>query len=191
MTHKEALQSLLAGNARFAAGTALKPNQDQKRRAEIATGQHPIAIVVSCSDSRLAPEIVFDQGLGDLFVVRTAGEVTDNVALASIEYAAEHLRVPLIVVLGHQHCGAVAAACENHDMPGHLNELLAPIKESVSAAKAKAGDLADNASKANVARIVSQLKNSEPILSHLVKENKLEIAGAYYNLDSGIVSLTE
>jgi len=189
MNHKQILESLLAGNQRFAANAAEKPNQDQKRRAETASGQHPAAIIVSCSDSRIPPEIIFDQGLGDLFVVRTAGEVTDNVALGSIEYAAEHLRVPLIVVLGHQRCGAVAAACENHDMPGHLNALLAPIKESVSAAKAMAGDLADNATKANVARIVSQLKNSEPLLAHLVKENKLQITGAYYSLDTGLVSL--
>lgn len=189
MNFNQTLQALLAGNNRFTSGAAIKPNQDQKRREEIAAGQHPIAIIVTCSDSRLCPEIIFDQGLGDLFVVRTAGEVLDDAGLGSIEYAADHLHVPLLVVLGHQNCGAVKAACDGNNLPGHLNSLTSFIRPAVEQAKKQEGDLLDNAIKENIKNIVSQLKNSEPILAHLVKENKLEIIGAYYSLNSGAVSL--
>ena len=115
MTSEQALQTLLDGNKRFVAGQARHPNQSSERLAEVTRGQRPIAIVVSCSDSRIPPEIVFDQGLGDIFVVRTAGHVLDDAALASIEYAAEHLHVPLAVALGHQDCGAVKAAVGGGD----------------------------------------------------------------------------
>lgn len=190
MTSGQILQTLLDGNSRFTSGAAIKPNQDKKRREEIAAGgQHPFAIVVTCSDSRVVPELIFDQGLGDLFVVRAAGHVLDDAGLASIEYAAEHLRVPLIVVLGHQRCGAVQAALESAEAPGRLGALVSAIKPAVDTAKTQAGDLLDNAVKANAANVVDQLKISEPILAHLVKEEKLKVVGAYYNLDSGKVKI--
>lgn len=188
---KEILQKLLDGNTRFVAGTPERPRQNIKRRAEISEHQTPEAIILSCSDSRVAPEILFDQGLGDLFVIRTAGQVIDNAVLGSIEYGAEHLHVSLIVVLGHKRCGAVKAACAGGDLPGHLNSLTFPIKAAIENAKKQAGDLLDNSVKENVRSIVKQLQNSEPILSHLVSENKLTIVGAYYDLDSGAISMVE
>lgn len=187
----QTLQKLLDGNSRFVAGTSDHPRQNLKRRAAIAEHQTPEAIIVSCSDSRVAPEIIFDQGLGDLFVVRTAGQVIDNVALASIEYGAEHLHAPLLVVLGHKRCGAVQAAVDGGNLTGHLSSLTQPIKAAVETAKTQSGDLLDNSVKENVHLIIKQLQNSEPILSHLVKDNKLTIVGAYYDLDTGAVSLVE
>lgn len=187
----QTLQKLLDGNSRFVAGTPERPRQNLKRRAEIAEHQAPEAIILSCSDSRVAPEILFDQGLGDLFVIRTAGQVVDNVPLASIEYGAEHLKVPLIIVLGHKRCGAVKATVDGGELPGHLHSLTFPIKAAVETVKSHDGDLLDNAIKANVRLIVKQLQNSEPILSHLVKDNKLTVVGAYYDLDTGAVSLVE
>lgn len=188
---QEVLQKLLDGNSRFVAGTPERPRQNMKRRAEIAEAQHPEAIVVACSDSRVAPEILFDQGLGDLFVIRTAGEVCDHVALASIEYAAEHLGSSLILVLGHKRCGAVKATCDGGDHHGHLSQLINAMRNAVENARGQAGDLLDNAVKENVKNVVKQLKTSEPILAKMVNDGKLEVVGAYYDLDSGAVSLVE
>ncbi|MDD2837205.1 MAG: carbonic anhydrase, partial [Methanothrix sp.] len=109
ISSEQALQMLMEGNARFVSGNVIHPDQTADRRSELVSGQHPFAIVVGCSDSRVPPEVVFDQGLGDIFVIRTAGQVMDKVTLASIEYAVEHLNVPLILVLGHDSCGAVTA----------------------------------------------------------------------------------
>ena len=123
ITGAEAMQKLLEGNARYVSGNV--SHQDQyvlERRSELISSQHPFAIVVGCSDSRVPPEAVFDQGLGDIFVVRTAGQVLDNASLGSIEYAVEHLGVPLVVVLGHDNCGAVTAAVKGGEAPGHLEK---------------------------------------------------------------------
>lgn len=188
---KEIIQKLLDGNSRFAAGTAVKPNQNQKRRSELTSAQHPEAIVLSCSDSRVAPEIIFDQGLGDLFIIRTAGHVIDDIALASIEYAAEHLHVSVIIVLGHKSCGAVKATIDGHELPGHLNSLTKAIAPAVESALNQDGDLFENAIKNNIKDTVAKLKSSEPILAELVKNNKLTVVGAYYDLDSGAVSIVE
>ena len=147
---KQTLADLLAGNARFVAGQPLHTRQNAARLSEVASGQKPSAIMVSCSDSRVAPEIIFDQGLGDLFVVRTAGQVVDDVALASIEYAVEHLGTALIIVLGHKRCGAVSAAVADGEAHGHLNALIDKIKPAVEQAKAMPGDALDNAVRAHV-----------------------------------------
>ncbi|MDP1709438.1 MAG: carbonic anhydrase [Candidatus Komeilibacteria bacterium] len=189
--NNETMQKLLDGNSRFAAGTAIKPNQNQKRRAELVQAQHPEAIIVSCSDSRVSPEIIFDQGLGDLFVVRTAGHVIDDAVLASIEYAAEHLHTQLIVVLGHKNCGAVKATIDGGELPGHLGGLTKAIANAVETALTQDGDLFVNAVTANINTVVKQLKSSEPILAELVKNNKLDIVGACYDLESGVVGLVE
>ena len=190
MTSEQALQTLLDGNKRFVAGQARHPNQSSERLAElVARGQHPIAIIVSCSDSRIPPELVFDQGLGDIFVVRTAGQVLDDAALASIEYAAEHLHVPLAVVLGHQDCGAVKAAVSGGDAPGHISTLVKRIQPSVTKARAKGGDVLDAAVRIHALSVARQIESSEPILSELVTDGRLKVVGAYYSLASGEVQI--
>lgn len=184
-----ALLALLKGNHRFVNDRPEYPNQGLERRAEIVAGQNPFAIILTCSDSRLSPEILFDQGLGDLFVIRTAGNIVDDIALGSIEYAVEHLKVPLLVVLGHQKCGAVTAAVEGGEAPGHIANIVEKIAPAVEAARSLPGDLTANAINANVSSVVKLLKESEPFLAKAVQEARLEIAGARYDLDSGAVTL--
>jgi carbonic anhydrase len=187
----EALARLKAGNERFVSGQVIHPNASAERRAEVAKGQKPFVIVVGCSDSRVGPEVVFDQGLGDLFVVRTAGNVVDDVALGSIEYAAEHFGVPVIFVLGHTRCGAVAAAVAGGEAPGHVGSIVEKIKPAVEETKGKEGDAVDNAVRANVRNVVSQLRGAGPILSGLVKAGKLRVVGGCYDLDTGKVGMVE
>lgn len=167
----------------------MHPNQSESRRAEVASGQHPMAIIVSCSDSRIPPEIIFDQGLGDIFVVRTAGHVLDDAALGSIEYGAEHLRVPLIVALGHQSCGAVQATVEASQAPGRISALVSRIQPAVLKARAQGGDVLDGAVRIHALSVARQIESTEPILSELVKDGRLKVVGAYYDLASGQVQL--
>jgi carbonic anhydrase len=186
---KEALARLLAGNQRFVLGQQEHPNQTAARRAENANSQNPFAIIVSCSDSRVGPEVVFDAGIGDLFVVRTAGEVVTDVEMASIEYAAEHLGTTLIVVLGHERCGAVAAAIAGGEAPGHLGALITAIKPAVEETKDQPGDHAELAMRAQVKHTVAQLTADSPLLSEPIKAGKLEVVGARYDLDTGKVEI--
>jgi carbonic anhydrase len=183
------LTTLLDGNLRFTQGHPLHNNQDANRRQDVAQGQHPIAIIVGCSDSRVPPEIIFDQGLGDLFVVRVAGNVVDDHALGSIEYAIEHLHVGLVIVLGHDACGAVNAAVAGDVADAHIQSIVTAIQPAVKQARTMPGNLLDNAIDANVRYVVSQLKKSEPILSHEVDAGHLKIVGARYNLATGAVRL--
>ncbi len=191
VTADDALARLKAGNERFVTGKVIHPNADADRRAEVAKGQTPFAVIVGCSDSRVGPEVVFDQGLGDLFVIRTAGNVVDDVALGSIEYAADHLGVPLILVLGHTRCGAVSAVVAGGEAPGHVASVVDKIKPAVDETKGKPGDAVGNAIRANVRHVVNQLRNAAPILSGLVKSGKLRVVGACYDLDTGRVALLE
>src|SRR5437763_742482 len=161
----EAISKLKEGNARYTSGNLQHPGQTTERRTELVKTQHPFATILSCSDSRVPPEIVFDQGLGDLFVVRVAGNIADDAALASMEYAIEHLGPRLIVGLGHERCGAVDAAVKGGEAPGHLGSLITAIAPAVASSKGKPGDRLDNAVRANVARVVEQLRSSEPILA--------------------------
>jgi len=189
----QALQMLMDGNARFASGNATHPNQSEERLSDLVSGQHPFAVVVGCSDSRIPPEIIFDQGLGDIFVIRTAGEVMDNVTIASIEYAVEHLNVPLVLVLGHDGCGAVTAAVNGGEVPGHLNSLVGFIRPAVEEAKAAGSEdqLLENSIDCNVKNVVDEIRTCQPILSEAVEEGNLTIVGACYHLDSGIVEISE
>jgi carbonic anhydrase len=188
----EALARLKAGNQRFIAGKLQHPHQNPKRRAELATGQRPFAIVLGCGDSRTSPEVLFDQGLGDLFVVRVAGNILDDHVLGSIEYAVEHLGAQLIVVLGHQHCGAVEAAKETLkskvEAPAHINSLVTAIQPAVEATRG--ADL-EATIKANVDHVVQSLRSSEPVLKKEVEAGAITVLGAYYDLDSGAVAFTE
>jgi carbonic anhydrase len=185
------MQELHAGNVRYAGGWPTQPRQTRDRRLEIASAQHPFAAVLGCSDSRVPPEIVFDQGLGDLFVVRTAGHVVDHMVLASLEYAVEHLKVPLIVVLGHTRCGAVEAAIEGGEHPGHLHDLVEAIRPAVEAAEDERAHLLDRAVRENVIRVVAELEASRPVLAYLVQEETLSIVGAVYTLETGRVEFVK
>jgi len=182
-----ALGELEAGNRRFVRGEFSQLRRGLERRDQLASGQRPFAVIVGCSDSRVPPELVFDQGLGDLFVVRVAGNVVDDAALASIEYAVEHLGAQTIVVLGHERCGAVKAVVDGGPLGGHMEALAGAIRSAVETAKCQVGvDLLDAAVEANVQRVVKQLSTSRPVLEDQVYGG-LKIVGARYDLDSGKV----
>jgi carbonic anhydrase len=186
-----ALQKLIEGNKRYDAGNFLHPNQTAGRRKEVAKKQKPFAVILSCSDSRVPPEIIFDRGVGDLFIIRVAGNIVNDEVLGSIEYAVEHLGTHLVVVLGHERCGAVDAAVSGGEVPGHIKSIVDAIKTAVEKAKSESGNLLDNAVKENVALVVGQLKSSEPILEHLVQNGDLEIIGGVYDLDDGSVAFSK
>jgi carbonic anhydrase len=191
---------LMEGNARYVSGKATHPNQSAERRTEEASTQHPFAVVVSCSDSRVSPEIVFDQGIGDLFVVRTAGNRLDDLILASVEYAVDHLHCPLVVVLGHERCGAVSAALDaetgaggdhGHDAPAvasHIPALVKALHDAVAEAKGKPGDPVENAVLANIRIVTRDLPVQSPLLAERVKAGKLQVIGLRYDLDTGAVT---
>lgn len=194
VTAEQAISRLVEGNARFASGKVTHPDQSAERRAEVVSSQHPFAVVLSCSDSRIPPEVVFDQGIGDIFVVRTAGQVVDDVALGSIEYAVEHLNVPLIVVLGHDSCGAVKATAQGGKPEGHIGSLVEAIKPAVDEARKKVrsqDQLLNVSIDNNIRNIVKSINSSQPILSEYVKEGKLKVIGARYHLNSGKVETIE
>jgi carbonic anhydrase len=188
LTPHEALTRLADGNARFVSGLALHLNQDSGRRIQVAREQHPIAAVLCCSDSRVPPEIIFDQGIGDLFVVRTAGGVADDLALGSLEYAVDRLGVRLIVALGHQSCMAVAEALRLPSAAGHIDRLVKLIRPAVEKVLNKPGEALENAVRANTELVVELLKNSQPLLSRFIKEKRLHVSGAHYELLSGKVT---
>jgi carbonic anhydrase len=192
-TPDEALKMLMEGNARYVAGEPTYPNQTEDRRTIVARTQHPIAVVVGCSDSRVAPELAFDQGLGDLFVIRVAGNVLDDHAVGSVEYALEELKAPLVVVLGHERCGAVKATLDlsnaGGEAPGHIQSLVKAIQPAVDQAKTQSGDVLDIAVIANVGNAVGQLKNSQPIIQEFVHDQKVRVVGARYDLETGEVAI--
>jgi carbonic anhydrase len=175
---------LLEGNQRFADGKPMRPNQDATRRAALVGGQQPFAAILSCSDSRTAPEIIFDRGLGDLFIVRDAGNVPGPLALESLHYATAHLGTPLILVLGHTNCGAVAATLSGQT--GDIPETAKEIEPAVAKSKSMSGDALDNATSENVRLTVRKLSTWTP-LAEMVKAGNLQIVGAVYHLDSGRV----
>jgi carbonic anhydrase len=187
----DALGRLLTGDKRFVAGKSEEPHGAAliERRHTLARDQKPFAVIVSCSDSRVPPELVFDVTLGDIFVVRTAGEVVDAVALGSIEYAVEHLGTRLIVVMGHQRCGAVSAAVSGATDTGDIPDVLKAILPAIAETKNHAGDPIDNAVRANARDISKRLQGAGPIIAPLVQTGELKIVAAYYSLDTGQVEL--
>jgi len=191
LTAEQAWQRLKDGNERFAQGKATHERQQADRRADVAKGQKPLAVIVCCSDSRVGPEIIFDQGLGDIFVVRTAGNVVDDVGLGSIEYAVEHFGTPLLVVLGHNRCGAVSAAVSGGKLHGHVRAVVEAIQPAVEAVKGQPGDPVENAVRANVRATVKRLESVAPILPARIKAGKLKIIGACYSLDTGRVEVVK
>jgi len=184
----DALRMLLDGNQRFADGKPLHPNQDVARRGVLAGGQQPFAGILSCSDSRTAPEIIFDRGLGDLFIVRDAGNVAGSLAMESLYYTTAHLGTRLIVVLGHSKCGAVAATQSGHG--SEIPDTAKLIDPAVAKAKGMPGDPLDNAIAENVRLNVKALSEWEP-LAKMVQSGQIQIVGAVYNLDTGKVTLLD
>ena len=180
----DALNRLKAGNERFVTSKESASKPVAARRAETAQTQHPFATIVGCADSRTAPEIIFDQGIGDLFVVRTAGNLVDDYALGSIEYAVEHLGVRLIVVLGHERCGAVTAALASSSAPGHVNALVRDIQPAVVATKGKEGDPLANAIHENNAAVAAKIRKQAQ-LGELAAQ--VRVVEGYYDLDTGKV----
>lgn len=182
----DALRKLVAGNQRFVSATQARPDQTIERRMEIAASQKPFAIIVSCSDSRVPPEVIFDQGLGDLFVIRTAGQVVADLEIGSIEYAVEHIGVNLILVLGHERCGAVKATVEGGEAPGSIGSICKLIQPAVDKAKFQGGDVVDGAVKLHVGNVTERIGKS-PIIREGVQSGRVKVMRAYYDLDEGTV----
>jgi carbonic anhydrase len=187
----DALKRVMAGNARYA-GNQPETKDYSAGRAARATAQYPVAAILGCADSRVAPELVFDQGPGDLFVVRVAGNYVNVDNLASLEYSIEVLGAPLVMVLGHTNCGAVSAVVKNAQksapLPGHIFMLVDALQPGVEKSIEQGGDhVLDNAIEANVRFNVERLRRAQPILAQRVKDKKLEIVGAVYELASGRV----
>ena len=185
------MNRLQSGNGRFVSGHPLHPDESVDRIKELKKGQSPFAVIISCSDSRLPPELVFDQGLGDIFSIRTAGNVIGDYELGSIEYAVEHLHCKLIVVLGHENCGAIQAYAtageEKHE--DHIQSLIdyiAAEEEEKMVSKNQRSNI-DTLVIANIRHGVNFLKSSLPILKPLIDKNEVEVIGAYYDLDAGMV----
>jgi carbonic anhydrase len=192
----QVLKLMLDGNKRFASGASTHPRRTPADFKPLATGQSPIACVVACADSRVTPEILFDLGIGELFVIRIAGNYVNGAGTSvkgSIEYAVAELGVSLVMILGHSQCGAVKAAIEHiHDndaLPGAINELVNAIKPAVLESQHKPGDLLENAIRANVKRGVNRLDDLQPIIEPAVKAGKLKIVGGVYDLATGQVQM--
>jgi len=194
MTADEALQTLKEGNRRFAAGHPANPHRDPGRRSELVSGQHPFAAVLTCSDSRVVPEIVFDQGLGDLFIIRVPGNVVDETVLGSLELGVEHLGVPLVVVLGHTQCGALTVALAAEAAGDHRQTLVELLQPALDASARGDGDpekRLERAVRANVRLAVEGLRRSTPTLGPLHRQDALRIVGAVYDIATGLVEWME
>ena len=180
-----ALAKLKAGNTRFVNRTvsAGKPTAD--RRAATAKTQHPFAIIIGCADSRTPPELIFDQNIGDLFVIRTAGNLVDDYALGSIEYAVSHLGTRLIIVLGHERCGTVGAAVESGSAPGHVGNLVHDIRPAVQAVQGRPGDTLENAIDENAARVAAKISHKAQLGA---AAPEVRIVKGHYDLDTGKVA---
>lgn len=196
LSHTQIVTRLVSGNTRFMKGHSAHPNQNVDRRHEVAKGQHPHTMVLSCSDSRVPPEVVFDQGLGELFVVRAAGNVVDTMALASLEYSAEHLGSTVLMVMGHERCGAVKAALDAWKHPSeesggesNIPDLVARIVPAVETAKNHGGDHLHKSIVQNVRNSAGDILHHSPVLKMMVLSGKLKLMGGVYDLDSGKVSM--
>ena len=185
MTHQESLQRLKEGNVRFVKDRLDGKLQDSERRNALVGGQKPYAIILSCADSRVVPELAFDTGLGELFTVRVAGNVANVSSMASIEYAVAHIETKLIVVLGHQNCGAVTAAVAGGDNGNNLNHLLGHITPAIS--ESSQGDSINKIVKKNAELTASKLSQDSSIIKYAVENGKVSIVPAYYHLDTGEV----
>ncbi|MBC9785015.1 carbonic anhydrase [Heliobacterium chlorum] len=190
ISKEEARKQLTLGNERFQSGKVINHDLSEQKHLELAKAQHPFAIVLSCSDSRVPPELVFDQGLGDLFVVRSAGHVLSPEAIGSIEYAVEHFHTPYLVVLGHESCGAVKATVEGGHPAGSIGAVtdhIKPVVENVKTKEIAQEELTEKVADENVRQTVAALRKS-PVIADAIANGKLAIAGAKYQMISGKVN---
>ncbi len=190
-TADEALNLLLEGNKRFLSCSLEHPNHCEESREGLVESQEPIAVILSCADSRVPPVDIFDQGLGDLFVLRVAGNIVNDHILGSIEYAVEHLHCPLVMVLGHTCCGAVSAVAGGERLGGHIATLIPPIDIAIKRAKGREGHLVNNASMELAKNMASKIAESEPYVSDRVKTGKVKVVASFYDLESGQVSVLD
>lgn len=191
----DAQGKLMDGNKRFVSGSMEKKDLGDNRRQELTKGQHPFATILSCSDSRVPPELIFDQGLGDIFIIRVAGNIVEPTTLGSIEYGLEHLHTPLLVILGHESCGAVKATMDASGEPeGNIGAILKKIMPAVNTAK-KAGKGKDEALnlaiQENIRNTYQDIMKNSKIVSHLVHEGEVKVIGAQYYLGSGKVEIVD
>lgn len=187
------LEKLFNGNARFAKFSPSHPDESKERLKELSAGQHPFAVIVCCSDSRVSPELLFDQGVGDLFVIRTAGNLIGPMEMGSIEYAVEHLGARLVVVMGHEKCGAVKAMIEGGHPHGHIRDIVDSLsaEEEIKAVPINDANRLDDCVKANVKHGIHLLKAESEIIREKLAHNELSIVGARYDLDDLKVSVIE
>lgn len=192
------LEILLQGNERFSQDHPLHPDQTLDRLRDLSFGQHPVAAIVSCSDSRVPPELILDQGLGDLFVIRNAGNIVADYEIGSVEYAIEHLEVPLVIILGHTKCGAIGAFVEHeHEHSHRYSEYIQKIIDFIDSEEEEqvlqrgTDDFYQKAIEANILHGMHELKNKIPQVMELIAAKKLRIVGAIYDVDTGMVKVLE
>lgn len=189
ITSEEAIKKLADGNKRYVSQNLNQKNYNKERSSQ-AKGQTPYAIILTCSDSRVPPEIIFDESLGQLFVIRNAGNVADEVVLGTIEYGAEHLHAPLLVVMGHTKCGAVTATVKGEELPPNIDAIASHIRPAVTAAKPiskNENELINNSIEENINLQIKEIMSKSSIIRELVEQNKLKIIGALYNIETGVV----
>lgn len=191
VTADDALRRLQEGNARYVKGESMHAHNDPARRDALVSGQAPYACILGCADSRVPPELVFDAGLGDVFVIRVAGNIFSDEISGSIEYAVEHLGVQLVVVLGHQSCGAVGATLQGMEAPGDIKVLVEAIKPAVEEAKGLDGDTLEHAVRLNARNVARELLRDEPVLAAARRAGKMRVLPAYYRLDDGSVEFAD
>ena len=193
LTSDQALRRLLDGNERFIAHQERYPDRGPEVRLRLAEAQHPFAVILGCADSRVPPEILFDEGLGDLFVIRNAGNIVDLMALASVEYGVAYLGVPLVLVLGHEHCGVITAAVgvarTGQVVEGHLWSLIDAVRPALEQLDGGGDDAIDQAVRAHVGIQVERLRRADPIVSRAVKAEAVRVVGARYDIDRGRVEV--
>ena len=189
----EAVARLIAGNRRFITGRARHPHQSLKDLHDLAAGQHPFAITVGCADSRVSPEVLFDQGLGDIFDNRVAGNIVDDLLLGSIEFAVEEFGSPLIVILGHERCGAINATINaietGGEAPGHIGVIVEALRPIIEPVLSRPGDKTENAVRANIHAQAAELVTRSEVIAEHIAAGELRIVGARYDLDDGRVTL--
>jgi len=188
LTPDQCLQLLIEGNQRFVQARREKPNQTWTRIAEVAPSQAPFAAILGCADSRVPVEIIFDRGFGDIFVDRVAGNVATPEEIGSLEFGTLILGAKVLMVLAHERCGAVKAAIEGGELPGHINSLTESIMPAVDSTRNQPGDRVENACKANAILQANRLKAS-PVISDLINQNRMRVVPAYYDLDTGAVEI--
>ncbi|MGD9899251.1 MAG: carbonic anhydrase [Calditrichaceae bacterium] len=189
MTAKGALKKLLEGNKRYAGGSPIHPNQSQQHRTALLETQSPFAVIMTCADSRVSPEIIFDQGLGDLFVTRVAGNVASDFALGTIEYAAIQLNVPLVIVVGHSSCAAVQGAMNISGISGQFLSVAKAIKPAIDRLDNHQKNDLETVIRENAQMVAEQIRSSGPLIADLVSSGKLTVLSAFYNFSTGLIDI--